>query len=259
MVHQAPSRFGVALSRWTLALLGTHVPALRTLRSVSGVWRRLQRWRIRWRRGRLHVTSPDPAYQEKLTVIGKRREAVRAAPEAMSVFYVDEYTCFRQPTVGAAWHEAGRGGAQQKRARLAHAANSYYRFVAALDVQTGAVTWKGNSRIGVSQLVAFLKQLRRRYGPGRQLVVIWDNWPMHAYDQVRETAAAEQIELLALPTYAPWTNPIEKLWRKLKEEVLRMHELSEDWAALKQRVRRCLEGHETPSPDLLRYVGLLPD
>ena len=36
------------------------------------------------------------------------------------------------------------------------------------------------------------------------------------------------IQLVLLPTYAPWLNPIEKVWRKLKQEFLYMHRYASD-------------------------------
>ena len=69
-------------------------------------------------------------------------------------------------------------------------------------------------------------------------------------------AAAQRVELLWLPTYAPWTNPIEKLWLKLKQEVVVMHRYSARWPELKQRIADFLGGYDRPSPDLLRFVGL---
>ncbi|MGQ9628202.1 MAG: transposase [Anaerolineae bacterium] len=44
--------------------------------------------------------------------------------------------------------------------------------------------------------------------------------------------------MLCLPTYASWFNPIEKLWRWLKQDVLHLHRLNEDWQALIQRVAK---------------------
>jgi len=49
-----------------------------------------------------------------------------------------------------------------------------------------------------------------------QLTIAWDNWPIHKHVQVEAVAAEQRITLLYVPTYAPWTNPIEKLWRWLK-------------------------------------------
>jgi hypothetical protein len=32
-----------------------------------------------------------------------------------------------------------------------------------------------------------------------------------------------RLQSVWLPTYAPWLNPIEKLWRWLRQDVLKMH------------------------------------
>ena len=66
-----------------------------------------------------------------------------------------------------------------------------------------------------------------------------------------------QIEPVWLPTYAPWLNPIEKLWRWLKQAVLKLHRLAEDWQAARDRVRQFLDQFAHGSPRLLEYVGLL--
>ena len=68
------------------------------------------------------------------------------------------------------------------------------------------------------------------------------------------------IELLFLPTYAPWTNPVEKLWKKLKQEVVCLHRFADAWEGLKQKVRDFLQALILPSSataTLLRYVGLV--
>jgi hypothetical protein len=64
------------------------------------------------------------------------------------------------------------------------------------------------------------------------------------------------IHLIWLPTYAPWTNPIEKLWRCLKQDVLHLHRYQDDWQGLRARVDAFFAQFATGSPDLLRYVGL---
>jgi hypothetical protein len=67
------------------------------------------------------------------------------------------------------------------------------------------------------------------------------------------------IEILQLPTYAPWTNPIEKLWRWVRQSVIHFHRLSNDWQALQNKVLAFIEQFKGGSQDLLRYVGLLPN
>ena len=61
--------------------------------------------------------------------------------------------------------------------------------------------------------------------------MIQDNWSIHTHADV--LAALERwprIEPVWLPTYAPWLNPIEKLWRWLRQDVLKLHRLAGDWA-----------------------------
>jgi transposase len=245
-LHQPPQDGG----RWTLARLIEHLPGIKT---IAGASRRLKKWRIRRKRGRLHLTSPDPQYQEKLARIQAVLEEMRQDPGGVSVLYSDEFTFYRQPCLAQVWHEQGKG---QPTAPYRGRANTKRRIVSTLDVLTGQVLSRTGSVIGVKELCRFLAQVRQHYGPERRLVLVWDNWPIHYHPELVAAAQQQRIELLCVPTYAPWTNPIEKFWNKLKETVLRMHRLSEQWELLRERVESFLAEHERPRPDLLRYVGL---
>ena len=65
-----------------------------------------------------------------------------------------------------------------------------------------------------------------------------------------------RIEPVWLPTYAPWLNPIEKLWRLKREQVLTLHRLAGDWQALRERVNAFLSQFAEAAEALLHYVGL---
>ena len=64
------------------------------------------------------------------------------------------------------------------------------------------------------------------------------------------------IQFVLLPTYASWCNPIEKLWRKLKQDVLHLHRLADDLKALRMLVTEFLQQFAAGSSELLRSVGL---
>jgi len=221
--------------------------------SLPGVCRALQRLRVGRQRGHFRWQSPDPAYAAKLQTITVALGQARRPSAATAVLYVDEFSLSRQPTLGPAYCPPGHPPVAARALRR----NTYYRYAAALDATTGRVTWLGRSRLGVQNLTRFLVKVRHAYGD-RPLFLIWDNWPVHHHPVVADAAADLAIRLLYLPTYAPWTNPVEKVWRWLSEDLLRHHRLADHFAALQTAVATWLDQFAQDSAALLRYVGLSP-
>jgi transposase len=222
--------------------------------SLGGISLALKRLGISRQRGRLAVHSPDPAYKQKLTLI---EAAVSSALEGgdLTVLYGDEFSFYRQPTVAPKY--APRG--QEPVARMASANNIRCRVAGAINVATGELTYLSHNMMGVVDLRRFLKKLRRVYPTGR-LLLIWDNWPVHRQPDLLAAAQRLRIHLLYLPTYAPWTNPAEKLWGWLQKDILTMHRHSDTFEAPLQRCRVFFRRFVHGSRELLQYVGLLnPD
>jgi transposase len=68
LVHQSPRAFGLARSTWTLALLArvAHEQGLSpTVLSIETIRQALRRLKVRWRRAKHWLTSPDPTYTRK--------------------------------------------------------------------------------------------------------------------------------------------------------------------------------------------------
>jgi transposase len=74
--------------------------------------------------------------------------------------------------------------------------------------------------------------------------------------EVRHVAHQADISLLPLPTYSSWRNPIEKLWRWLKQTVIHMHPWANQWERLQAEIENFLSQFQKGSSRLLRYVGL---
>lgn len=250
VVRRDPRQYGRARSRWRLGDLQAVIPALATY-SRSGLSKLLKRLGLSLQRGRLRLHSPDPAYTTKIARIAEAIARARAAPAQVTVCFGDEASVYRQPTLAPCW---GVRGAEPT-ATLSHRANTRHRLCGALDAVTGQVLTTSGAHITVAHLCRFLDTLRAAY-PDRVLMLIWDNWPVHAHPRVQAHAAALQIQVLWLPTYAPWTNPIEKLWRWLKADVLHQHRFADDWVGLKAAIAAFLARFTHGSDDLLRYVGL---
>lgn len=248
--RRPPDRDGHPVGRWRLADVRAALPVLAGY-SLSGVSRVLRRAGVRLKRGRLRLHSPDPAYATKKTAILRALALARAHPGRVAVAYGDEASLHRQPTLAGRRYPVGE---EPTTDRSLHA-DTRHRLCAALDAVDGRVVTTTASRTTVAHLRRFLRTLRAA-DPDRYLFLVWDNWPVHRHPDVLAEAARLRIRLLWLPTYAPWLNPIEKLWRKLRQEVVHCHRLADAWAALKAAVAAFLARFAGPSPDLLRYVGL---
>lgn len=250
--RQPPGLHGVPRSRWRVADLIAAVPWAGRY-SVSGLARALKRLEVGRQRGRLRLDSPDPQYREKEWELRHVRSLAFAHPRPPVVLYGDGFSLDRQPSLGPAL--APRGAALT--AAPSCRSNTDYRYAGALDVATGQLTWLGRSTMGVQNLRRSLAKIRAAY-PGPPIHLVWDNWPIHYHPDVLAAAAALGIEILWLPTYAPWLNPIEQLWRWLSEDLLRHHRLADQFPELQRRVAAWLDQFARPSPDPLRYVGLAP-
>lgn len=254
-LYQAPPGESLAPNRWSLKGLRQHCTLLKEY-SLSGIWRLLQRSALRYKRGRAYLHSPDPGYATKRDYALLCVQQALCRPEAVVALYLDEMSYHRQPSLTQAWEL--QGSQIQPLAVCSHKSNTQQRVIGTLDVATGKVVHDQAPKIGVKRLVAFYQKIRQAYPQQTTIYVIQDNWPVHFHPKVLEAATQARVTIVTLPTYAPWLNPIEKLWRWLRQQVLHLHRLSDAWDVLKQRVHDFLSQFQQGALTLLRYVGLLP-
>lgn len=70
------------------------------------------------------------------------------------------------------------------------------------------------------EIAEFLRLLLKKH-PHQTIYVAWDNAHTHQGGEVDQVVqdAKGRLVLLYLPTYSPWLNPIEMLWRHCRREV----------------------------------------
>ncbi len=136
--------------------------------------------------------------------------------------------------------------------------NQQWRVIGALNARTGQVSYLQNSLIGRAQVIEFYQLLNRQYSHAEKVYVIRDNWNVHEHPEVQAALATmPRLVSVPLPTYAPWLNPIEKLWRWVRQRVLHHHRFSDRWSELKARVAAFFDQFRHGSREWLKYVGLL--
>jgi DDE superfamily endonuclease len=243
-------------SRWSLRTLRASVDALADY-SLSGIWRLLQRLPVHRRSLRDQLYSPDPDYLVKVAHLERCLREAAQYPEEVVLLFLDEMGYYRWPEGAADWQVVAPGVS----ARALHKAgptNRQQRLIGALNVRTGQVDYLDNYLVGRKQVCAFYRRLDQVYVTARQIYVVQDNWSIHHHADVTATLRQlPRIEPVWLPTYAPWLNPIEKVWHWLRRDVLKGHRCAHDWAQLRYQVNAFLDQFAHGSPALLRYVGLV--
>jgi putative transposase len=188
--------------------------------------------------------------------IQRAHDLATGNPDKVSVLYADEFSYYRSPLLSGGGVYSPQG--EEPTFEQIPGYNTRQRVGGTLDAYTGRVVWVDGKLVGTVALCRLLERVRQAYGPERTLFLIWDNWHVHYQADVATKAAELNIQMLWLPTYAPWTNPIEKLWRWLKQTHIHNHQLADDFDTLKSRVSAFLSSFKDGSTELLRYVGLLP-
>jgi hypothetical protein len=204
---------------------------------------------------------PEPACAEKRAAIAACVAEARASGGRIVALFRDELTRHRQPSLAPAY--AARGADQSLAERSLRGATPT-RIAATLDAASGRVLFRRRSALAVPALVGFDRTVVAAYPDAERIDVALDNWPVHFCPDLLAALAPQDcpwpvprpanwpteprpeavrkwgdlklpIRLVPLPTYASWRNPIETLWRWLRQEVTHRH----PWA-----------------DDLLRYEGL---
>jgi transposase len=285
-VRRDPSLFDITKTRWDLGLISQVCDWL-AVNHPSSLSQLLKRLGISYKRGRSYIHSPDPNYDQKMDMIAQCLLKAWYAPDEYALLYQDEFTIYRQPTIARDYEQMGK---HQPLARWGYGANTELRGIGALNAITGQVTYHQASKADIKQLTAFYDMVTQDYPEVDTIYMVQDNSPVHFHPDLlihlqpqdfqfpthvpgnwpdepsprakriaEKRKAKDNIKILQLPTYASWANPIEKLWRWVRQSILHLHRLSDDWSQLKQRIRDFILSFRKGSNELLRYVGLLPD
>jgi hypothetical protein len=255
LLHHPPDNDNWRRSRWRLQDIGNAIVWLQGY-TDPGVWYLLKRLGISRKQALNFVRSPDPDFRAKWQAILRAYAQALAEPERVVFLFSDELTYYRQPSLAPAYHPRG---ARQPYARQVAGYNTRTRLAAVLNGVSGQVNYRQRSKIGKEELPLFYAQVRAAYPQAEVIYLIQDNWPVHALPEVRAALAEHGLMALFLPTYASWLNPIEKLWRWLKQNVLHLHRLAHQPEVLRKKVADFLDQFQNGSPALLHYVGLLSE
>jgi putative transposase len=221
LTEYTPRVFGFLRSRWSCALV------------VLLLWRwyplalsreTVRRWLhdadLVWRRPRPVVHRPDPLRQAKLRAL---RQLLTDLPANETAVFQDEVDVNLNPKIGSMWMRRGQ------QAEVETPGDNAKRYLAgSMNWRTGRLlVTEGGKRDG-ALFVRHLEQLRQRLRRYRVIHVICDNARFHQGSKCKRLREylerwGHRIVLHYLPTYAPETNPVERVWWHLHDEITRNH------------------------------------
>lgn len=258
MVGQAPDHYGFARTRWWLDGIRQAIDWLRSL-SLVGVHRLVWRLGLHYTRGRRAVHSPDALYAAKVATSGYVRTRAQADPQRITVLYEDEVTYYRRPTVAQGY---AISGSDAPRAEQGVGSNTKRQVAACVDVQTGQLFSWQRAHFDVPMLIRCYQEVERAYPDAQRISLIQDNWPGHFHPKLLAAFndnPASKVHLMRLPTYAPWLNPVEKLWRRLYHDVLHLHRWVYEWEQAQAAVTAWVDLWTSQPEPLLSLLGIHQD
>ena len=221
VLQSSPRDFGFLRSRWSCQVMGLVLLETYELRvSQETVRRWLHKEQIVWRRPRPTVGPSDPQREEKLQAL---RQLLANLPTNEIAVFQDEVDVNTNPQIGAMWRRRG-----QQATVVTPGTNEKRYLAGALNWRTGAlILTEGLPKDGrtAALFIRHLEDLRRRLLCYRKIHVICDNARSHKCRAVQKHLKqwSHRIALHYLPTAAPDTNPIERIWWHLHEEIPRCH------------------------------------
>lgn len=276
-INKMPQDFGRAESRWTLDSLLEELQSIFSLQTISGLWKVLKRLKFSYQKARAYVHSPDSCYDEKLMYIKHVISMYESGK--VEVLFADQFTYYNHPGVNCAYAPV----LQQPKCPMALGGEKQKRIAACMNCFTGKVDAIQRNKTTIPSLVELYKKVRASYPNAETIYIIMDNWPVHYHPDIMRALVPQTnpfkfklpkswenlkpsnkyaglnlpIQIVSLPTYASWLNPIEKLWKMLKKDIIHHHSFAHNFNELFTLVEAFLSKLEEGSTKLLSYTGLL--
>lgn len=253
LVEQEPRQAGYSFSSWTCADL---VRALvkKGFERVSCETIRVHLHALGYRvlRPVLSIASPDPDYRRKVQELERYQK--QAKNGEILLYFEDEIDLNLLPGILRCWTLRG----SQRKVMTPGLNVKRYGF-GAVNYISGQTLHRIEEYKNSAGFCAFVEQFMQTVTQspdyhGQKIVLVVDNFRIH---HSKKTMAfleqyTDQLVLFALPTYSPWLNAIELLWKHLRRKVTHNH-LFQNIVQLIKAVRAFLEVLNR-TPDLTRSI-----
>ena len=155
---------------------------------------------------------PGKAKTEEQEAFVKRYNRVK---KKGLVYFADSTHPMLNPILSAGWIRKGKEYEVKT-----NSGRQRVNINGAIEMKTLNVVSRSCKRVNGSSMCDLLKAIRLKHPKARKVHLILDNAPYNKSNQVKDLARELKIKILYLPAYSPNLNPIERLWKFMKKEVM---------------------------------------
>jgi len=212
-IEQAPVSLGYNFTTWTLPLLASHLKQQMGLDvSIETVRQALAELGYCWGRPRWAAPAADDAEQQAVQAQIDATLADLSAGD--NLFYIDETEFKRLPVLRGMWMRCG----QQARIPTLKR-NAAFVLYGAFNPISGDHLHARFDRMVSAHTCTFLQQIADAYPTGH-IILVWDGASFHTSNLVNAWLDAHpRFHVIQLPPTTPQMNPVEDIWRHLKQRV----------------------------------------
>jgi transposase len=215
VLEKPPTEEGYDANCWTAPQLDRHLKwKPRTDVHPDTVRRALQRLEKGWKRPRRVLQKPS-GWKKRLERIDRR---IKEAGLETTMLFEDETELRRFPPLRRDWMPVGK-----QRPAFVPDQNGKFFVYGALDVGSKKVITEAHPKGKTCYTQDFLTRclsttvLSEILGP---TLLVWDRASWHVSNAVQDRIEAEsRLEVMLLPGPAPEANPVEDLWRRLRNQI----------------------------------------
>ena len=250
ILHDRPKSFEINRSNWSLATLAKaydkrHNESI----SRSTVARLINAAGYKVRKARRVLTSPDPAYREKVELLLQTLQCLK--PTEM-LFFIDELGPLQVKRYGGRCY-APRG--RPPTVRDTHGSKGSVTLFGALSATSNQVTWFYGKAKDTDAMIDLAEILFNQYHDKSRLYITWDAASWHGSDavtswldafnsQTRGVGEGPTIELLPLPSRSQFRDVIEAVFSGMKRAVIHHSDYASEYEMKSVISTHVVERHE---------------
>ena len=216
---QPPSDYGIPkqfwqvkdLRRWIKAEFGVVYESDRSYHFLFKLGR--FSWKLP---DRFDAKRDDSLIENRLTEIRDEIKPLLNSPDWV-VLAGDETRLMWESESRRAWLKTN-----QKTILKVNRSKDYQSFLGSLNLKTGRCHLHSLSWQNQEEIIKALNKLKRQY-PRQRICLIWDNAGFHRGKKLKQElktgGSLTKFHLMALPAYAPDTNPQEHVWKYAKDRI----------------------------------------